>query len=1041
MLSKLFLLLFILSAVNIFSQNCCSQGAELIPNGDFESTLPFSTSYVNSVPNSSSGTYGRVNQAYDMLPTNNECNTFYDHTFNNASGHFLLFNKNGLATSNVLDYTVNVTTGQEYVFSLFFQPDFISQPANYNIEVWINGIQVNSTYAGTLPECEWFNICGEWTANTSGNVNLSIRETGVTSNYRSFGIDDVSFKIATPDVVATQPLLEVCENDPTFNIGVQYLPTGNVYWTFNYFTPTDGFSPALASQPVGGAFVTLPSAPFVTSVTYSGLYKVFMFNPSACPPGTYPVIYSYTDNSGCTKSDTMNIVVKPTPNVVATIPILNLCSDSIVNLGTKYGTGTLSTPVNNLFWTNNLFTPVDLYPINPTGGSYTILPAGVSTDVFTNPAGTFTGYNFNPTALGSPSGPHIVEYTYTNSQGCSASAQMQIYNKDKKWHQTTSNATAHPNNGDKGIDIFTDGDFIYSTGSFQHKTSFDDGLGNTISITSLQPDLNNFYAVCYNTCGELQWVIYDEYGGVSNNWSEGFGICKEGDEILIGLNYNMKTTLKTVYPTPSTSLSLFNGVLGSSTIGNIAVISVEGPASPSFGKVNAIKDSYPNHFGTALDAKKSGSIVNVYISGKSDTDANSLSNAFASRLDYNIGSNSFTTNWVTNSSQESSTNIINDIKWDARIDRVLVTGTFNNTLTIMGTTINTIATSDAFFAWLDPNNGSIPYNVLYAFGIEPGGYAKGTCLASDDNEHIYFGGDFYGNVANAFGGFLGTGAGTINSSSPINSSYIFSYKVNNTIMMDVKEIFNSNSYTRLTGMDAKGDEMVFVGYYDRGKPAINGTTPQAAFNVVGGQGQYTFFGKTKITPTNWNNHNIINSTKSTNSPTVSYNHVSSRVTKDYQYSYTTGRYKGNLEYFSGVPVSGALLSSGTNTDPYNAFIIRKNLVTNELRITTNEDNKLINSSSIESSLNTLSISTLKNKPLEINTYPNPTSGIINLDISGYDFDKALNVQVSNIQGKVVLNTKITDSTTKIDISKFEKGVYFIKIEINESVRVLRILRS
>lgn len=116
---------------------------------------------------------------------------------------------------------------------------------------------------------------------------------------------------AGPNVVANQPNLTVCCGDGIVNLGAEYIPTGNVYWTNNYFSPTDGW-PAQGQQhqPIGGQFTQLPSCVYTTSGPWTPNIKSYKLDPCACGPGTYVVEYSYLDiETGCSNSAQMTIEV------------------------------------------------------------------------------------------------------------------------------------------------------------------------------------------------------------------------------------------------------------------------------------------------------------------------------------------------------------------------------------------------------------------------------------------------------------------------------------------------------------------------------------------------------------------------------------------------------------------------------------------------------------------------------------------------------------------------------------------------------------
>ncbi len=58
-----------------------------------------------------------------------------------------------------------------------------------------------------------------------------------------------------------------------------------------------------------------------------------------------------------------------------------------------------------------------------------------------------------------------------------------------------------------------------------------------------------------------------------------------------------------------------------------------------------------------------------------------------------------------------------------------------------------------------------------------------------------------------------------------------------------------------------------------------------------------------------------------------------------------------------------------------------------------------------------------------NIYPNPTTGIFNLNTV-----ENINVEITDITGKTIYSSDVNSKTTKIDISAQPKGIYFLKIK-------------
>ena len=75
-------------------------------------------------------------------------------------------------------------------------------------------------------------------------------------------------------------------------------------------------------------------------------------------------------------------------------------------------------------------------------------------------------------------------------------------------------------------------------------------------------------------------------------------------------------------------------------------------------------------------------------------------------------------------------------------------------------------------------------------------------------------------------------------------------------------------------------------------------------------------------------------------------------------------------------------------------------------------------------------------------YPNPTTGIISLEYHSNE-SKTLQVKLMNTEGRVIF-TEITDKfkgtySTKIDLSTFSKGIYFVQFVSDDKVVTKKII--
>ena len=71
------------------------------------------------------------------------------------------------------------------------------------------------------------------------------------------------------------------------------------------------------------------------------------------------------------------------------------------------------------------------------------------------------------------------------------------------------------------------------------------------------------------------------------------------------------------------------------------------------------------------------------------------------------------------------------------------------------------------------------------------------------------------------------------------------------------------------------------------------------------------------------------------------------------------------------------------------------------------------------------LSTQDNSISKIQLYPNPSSDIIKIDLSENNIGES--IEVFNLQGKQILSSTIINTQTEINVSNYERGMYFLKI--------------
>jgi uncharacterized protein (TIGR02145 family) len=145
--------------------------------------------------------------------------------------------------------------------------------------------------------------------------------------------------------------------------------------------------PVVSFPPLTPVCISVPPFTLTGGTPSGGIYNGIgvssgTFNPSVAGPGTFNIIYTYTDANGCINSATAQITVFPLPSLTFA-PLSPVC---------------FNTP------------PFPLSGATPIGGTY----SGVGV----------IGGVFNPAAAGV--GTHLITYVYTNSNGCTDSISQNI---------------------------------------------------------------------------------------------------------------------------------------------------------------------------------------------------------------------------------------------------------------------------------------------------------------------------------------------------------------------------------------------------------------------------------------------------------------------------------------------------------------------------------------------------------------------------------------------------------------------------------------
>ena len=79
--------------------------------------------------------------------------------------------------------------------------------------------------------------------------------------------------------------------------------------------------------------------------------------------------------------------------------------------------------------------------------------------------------------------------------------------------------------------------------------------------------------------------------------------------------------------------------------------------------------------------------------------------------------------------------------------------------------------------------------------------------------------------------------------------------------------------------------------------------------------------------------------------------------------------------------------------------------------------------------------------ISLSTFPNPTQGLLTLEFDDYA-NQAMDYQIVDLHGKIMLTERINSAHTQIDLSAFVQGTYFIKvIKDAKSVKTYKIIKN
>jgi hypothetical protein len=360
----------------------------------------------------------------------------------------------------------------------------------------------------------------------------------------------------------------------------------------------------------------------------------------------------------------------------------------------------------------------------------------------------------------------------------------------------------------------------------------------------------------------------------------------------------------------------------------------------------------------------------------------------------------------------------NDVAINPTTNRVYITGDFRNSLFFTGATfLNTTAVTDGYMAEFNATTGAI--TMFKKCGALSGETGKGSGVDIGNSGRVFFTGHVSNNITGGLYGY--TSATFTGGSTTKQRGYILALSPTNTYVWHKRieaastgDVEPSDVFARTgTGLFITGTLTDDITVPVFSAPATDYTSATAGLRKV-------FMYELTVTGSDsWINTTADN--------TAGSEHLSSRITASTDYVYSTGTYAGEMNYnvISGAgPASGALISSPVMH--YNTYIVRNELMNGHFKSAVSDE--LITSDITETGA--------------LKLYPNPSSGMITLVLPDELSGSEVTISLTDASGKLILRTtEKADQLTNLDLSIFESGIYFIRVENGEQYYMSKVIKE
>lgn len=579
----------------------------------------------------------------------------------------------------------------------------------------------------------------------------------------------------------------------------------------------------------------------------------------------------------------------------------------------------------------------------------------------------------------------------------------------------------------RGQDITKDGSAIYVSGTFLGTGIFP-ATGGNINTASSGGDAA--YATNINLTGNPNWVNWDiATGGTSEGMTCSVEELSGDDEFFVSGRATGSVDWLALGVAPGGSGTFGSGpfpitgyyvtCLDKNTGNHRQTFDV-----PPVAGYNTYQVRSMTHTRRTVGVQV---FYDIYICGVAQQAFPSAPAAFVTCVSYHANTLTFSHIWTTMATQASfSSSQALDIIWNPCSNNLAVTGDFVSKIGFIPGSIacTSPASREAWFCQFNAGTGSALGNTFRAAGTNAGQSSQGTGLIYEPAGGIDYTGWFTGNIANLF--CVGNnntpmvGAGAIAAPPGVRRSFVtlqncatggFPWKTVITSLNTPN--YGTNEASGITHAAGAGTNLYIYGRFNTNSINLPGAFPYTG--TIGG-GEFRSF----VCDINALTGVILCGNVTTAPSASGSDHQPTEIVEDAGSLYSTGRFKGQVNYFVS---SGGPTVLGSVPGIYETMVTKNNASSCDFVPRPSE---------------ATGISEAEISDKSVSIFPNPATDKINLNIT--DLKGDVKLTIFDQKGSLVKEETISQMNNEIDMSKLSPGLYLVKVKgdnIDHSQKIIK----